>query len=104
MKLADLDLDPDILAALKHLGARERARSRPLCPNCGHNPQSTPHGLCAACLDARHEREKAAKRRWWAKHGKDWRAERNAAARAGTLGQPKRAPRPARVDPRQVNE
>lgn len=79
MNVDELGLDPDLLAALRHLGARERARPQPLCPRCGHRPQSTPDGWCAACLDERHEAEKAAKRRWWAKNGPEWRAARQAA-------------------------
>jgi predicted amidophosphoribosyltransferase len=72
------DLDPDVYAALVHLGRRELRRPRPLCPQCGHRPQATTDGLCADCTDQKRELELERKRRWWAKHGTEWRNDRKA--------------------------
>lgn len=69
-------LDPDLVAALRWIALRDRHRQRPLCPQCARHPQSTSDGLCAACSDARRQRELTRKVRWWTKHGEDWRAGR----------------------------
>lgn len=72
--------DPDLVAMLRTLGARERSRPQPLCPRCGKRPQTQPEGWCTQCLDDQHEAAKARKRRWWRDNGQEWRAARAAQA------------------------
>jgi hypothetical protein len=73
--------DPDVVAALRHLGKRVRARD-PLCPRCAKRaiPERSTSGWCRECdIEAdreRRDRVLAAKRRWWREHGAEWRRER----------------------------
>jgi hypothetical protein len=52
-------------------------------------------GWCATCtierqieIDAKNEREKARKLRWWSENGNAWRAEKKAQAKATKDGEP----------------
>lgn len=77
----DDDLQELIDEYLEWLGRRMAERPQPICPRCARWAQDpkSPLGWCATCtterqieIDARNEREKARKRRWWASSGREW--------------------------------
>lgn len=53
-----------------------------LCPGCGAREPRLDTGLCRRCAPApataSAELARARKRRWWAEHGREWRAARRA--------------------------
>lgn len=56
--------DPDTVAALQLIGARQPAGMRP-CPGCGRVWIEELADHCAECTAERQERVRAAKRDWW---------------------------------------
>lgn len=83
-----VDVDDQAIERLLELVPDLDAPAEALCSSCTARPAKATTGVCGPCgrdsagitsID-RDERARARKRRWWAEHGKQWRAERARAA------------------------
>jgi hypothetical protein len=68
--------------------ARQMTGHDPLCPGCGREAPEARTGLCTCCEPGASERTtrraelaRARRRRWWARHGRAWRAARRRPSR-----------------------
>lgn len=76
-ELDDALSDPDVIGALKALAEQHANAPGPLCPRCARREVNRKGDFCHPCdievEDERAEAIRASKRRWWRKHGKEWR-------------------------------